>query len=239
MKEPIDLIYSIHRSRRRSLSIKVVQGEVRVNAPHGLAEHEIQQFVSAKANWINRHLARQQQQLSKLAERLWENGETLQYLGETYPLWVHLGAKQSHCEFNDNGFQVALSNRVKQPQKNTQKLVEDCYKALAKQWLDHFIHSWQVAELQPSSHDIASFSGKWGSCSATRAIRMSWRLWLAPEYVVRYVVIHELCHLKHFNHSKAFWQLVEQHDPNYLAAEAWLKRHGITVLNPHYTAFAN
>jgi predicted metal-dependent hydrolase len=70
---------------------------------------------------------------------------------------------------------------------------------------------------------------KWGSCSRSGNLSFNWRLILFPPDVLRYVVIHELCHLRHFNHSQRFWQLVGQHDPNYRNAIEWLKTHGLQI----------
>ncbi len=67
---------------------------------------------------------------------------------------------------------------------------------------------------------------RWGSCSAKGTLSFNWRLMLAPPAVLDYVVIHELCHLTHMNHSKAFWALVESACPDYRTHRRWLKEHG-------------
>lgn len=67
---------------------------------------------------------------------------------------------------------------------------------------------------------------RWGSCSAKGTLSFNWRLMLAPPRVLDYVVVHELCHLTHMNHSPAFWQAVEQVCPDYHALRKWLKEHG-------------
>lgn len=67
---------------------------------------------------------------------------------------------------------------------------------------------------------------RWGSCSAKGTLSFNWRLMLAPPAVLDYVVVHELCHLTHMNHSKAFWALVESACPDYRAHRKWLKQHG-------------
>jgi predicted metal-dependent hydrolase len=67
---------------------------------------------------------------------------------------------------------------------------------------------------------------KWGSCSRAGNLSFNWRLILFPPSVLRYVIVHELCHLKQFNHSPRFWQMVERHDPRYQASIDWLKEHG-------------
>ena len=67
---------------------------------------------------------------------------------------------------------------------------------------------------------------RWGSCSARGTLSFNWRLMLAPPSVLDYVVVHELCHLTHMDHSAAFWQAVEAAYPDYRTARQWLKDHG-------------
>lgn len=67
---------------------------------------------------------------------------------------------------------------------------------------------------------------RWGSCSARGTLSFNWRLMLAPPTILDYVVVHELCHLTHMNHSAAFWQAVEAVYPDYRTARKWLKEHG-------------
>ncbi len=67
---------------------------------------------------------------------------------------------------------------------------------------------------------------RWGSCSRNGRLSFSWRLVLAPPPVLSYVVLHELCHLREFNHSRAFWQLVESIRPDWRDTAAWLREHG-------------
>ena len=73
---------------------------------------------------------------------------------------------------------------------------------------------------------------RWGSCSSGGNISFSWRLILAPKYVMEYVVVHELCHLVEMNHSHRFWKLVSELYPEYIAAKTWLKKHGKTLHRP-------
>lgn len=67
---------------------------------------------------------------------------------------------------------------------------------------------------------------RWGSCSSNGTLSFNYRLMLAPPRILDYVVVHELCHLKHMNHSPAFWQAVEAVLPDYRERKLWLKEHG-------------
>lgn len=67
---------------------------------------------------------------------------------------------------------------------------------------------------------------RWGSCSARGTLSFNWKLMLAPPDVLDYVVVHELCHLTHMNHSREFWEAVERVMPDYRTRRRWLKEHG-------------
>ncbi|MEM1397631.1 MAG: SprT family zinc-dependent metalloprotease [Pseudomonadota bacterium] len=77
---------------------------------------------------------------------------------------------------------------------------------------------------------------RWGSCSSDRVLSFSWRLILAPRFVLEYVAAHECAHLKHMDHSKAFWALVDALDTDRIRAEDWLRQEGRSLFvwgNPH------
>ncbi|MBK7360391.1 MAG: M48 family metallopeptidase [Saprospiraceae bacterium] len=66
----------------------------------------------------------------------------------------------------------------------------------------------------------------WGSCSTKKTINLSSRLLLTPQFITDYIIVHELAHLVHMNHSAAYWKVVEKVMPEYQKAEAWLKKYG-------------
>jgi predicted metal-dependent hydrolase len=84
-------------------------------------------------------------------------------------------------------------------------------------------------ELRPRRVTVRDTSSRWGSCSATGTISLSWRLSFAPPEIMRYVIIHECCHLREMNHSRSFWTLVAAHFPDYKSARAWLRKNGQTL----------
>jgi predicted metal-dependent hydrolase len=83
-----------------------------------------------------------------------------------------------------------------------------------------------TAGLVPRRIVIKDTSSRWGSCTAKGALMFSWRLVMAPPEVQDYVVGHEVAHLQHMNHGKAFWALVHQLTPHRAFADAWLAAHG-------------
>ena len=70
---------------------------------------------------------------------------------------------------------------------------------------------------------------RWGSCSSKKNLNFNWQLVYFEPKIIDYVIIHELAHLTHMNHSKNFWQLVEKYDPEYKKHVGWLKRNGLNL----------
>jgi predicted metal-dependent hydrolase len=91
----------------------------------------------------------------------------------------------------------------------------------------------RAAALAGASYRDMSIRGqrtRWASCSSTGHMSFNWRLMLAPERVLEYVVWHEVCHLHVLDHSRRFWELLERHWPRYREDRDWLRRHGATLL---------
>ncbi|VFU07355.1 M48 family metallopeptidase [Methylocella tundrae] len=84
--------------------------------------------------------------------------------------------------------------------------------------------------VKPRKITLRDTSSRWGSCSASGALSFSWRLILAPSFVLDYLAAHEVAHLVHMNHSAAFWAVVGRLSPDVEAAESWLKANGAGLL---------
>ena len=105
--------------------------------------------------------------------------------------------------------------------------IERWYRREAGERIAASVRLWQpeigVTAARLSIRDPRS---RWGSCSSSGTISFSWRLLLAPSEILEYVVVHELCHILQPNHSRAFWSLVERHQPGRREATAWLHEYG-------------
>jgi len=86
-------------------------------------------------------------------------------------------------------------------------------------------------DMRPPKIAIRDTTSRWGSCSTTKTISLSYRLSFAPPEVLRYVVIHECCHLKQMNHSPMFWSLVKKYFGPYDCPRRWLGKHGQSLFN--------
>ena len=207
------------RSKRKTLSLIVENdGTLTVRAPLRMKDADIRSFIEAKAGWIER-----KQAIARKAAPVphrYEDGETFWYLGKEIPL--RLVRDRRPALVMERGFKLAWS-----AQPRAASVFEAWYKRQARAVLQDRVgfyarkHGFDVEKVR-----ISSARTRWGSCSAKKTVSFTWRLVMAPPEVIDYVVVHELCHLRELNHSKAFWAHVEAILPDYQKHRKWLKVNG-------------
>ena len=207
----------IIRSRRKTLTITVDSfGRLIVRAPLHCSEQRIYAFIAEKEGWIVRKISEKKGAGIELPpENL--NGYSLMILGRKCKIYLVDTPKVSFD--GENG-------RLYLPSKNSKDRLVKWLKENAKRIFT------QVTEdtakrmgVTYQSVEINSARSRWGSCSGENAIHFTFRLLYAPKEVVEYVIVHELAHTKHHNHSKAFWLEVAKFVPDWKDKRAWLKRH--------------
>ena len=218
--------HKIRESRRaKHVNLKVSKGgELEVVIPRGFDRRLIPDILHRKRAWIEkttRRLAERQQFLARqpvLPEQI-----SFQAIGEVWQV----------------EYQATSATRITVTEKSDRRLVvsgnihdmEWCKTAL-RRWLAHkakeYLAPWlrkigQAERLSFKKVIIRGQKTRWGSCSATGTISLNYKLLFLPPALVRYVLIHELCHTKHLNHSKKFWALVNKKEPGYKEAQAELR----------------
>jgi predicted metal-dependent hydrolase len=202
--------------RRRSIGIKVHRGEVVVSAPFRAPLEEIRAFVTQKARWIEKHLVHQRQSLQQQPQRP-QAGGTLQFLGRPLQLVSVPGLRGARF--------VADRLELGGDAARHGDLIARWLAQQAAAYLPGRVQAFApLVGVQPRALGVRYYKSRWGSCNTRGELQFNWMLLMAPPEVVDYVVVHELAHLRHFNHSPAFWQLVEQVMPDYARHRAWLKQ---------------
>lgn len=118
--------------------------------------------------------------------------------------------------------------------KNRLTALEKRYRKAAKEYIPQRVAHYQ--QFTGGAYErivIRDQKTRWGSCSSNKTLSFNYRLMLAPPQILDYVVVHELCHLKHMNHSREFWAAVEEVMPDYKIYRKWLREHGseLTLAN--------
>ncbi len=204
--------YQLLRSaRRKTLAIQVRDGEVRVRAPVRASQASIEAFVRSRADWIRRHQQRQRHEINTLGVRLAQGG-MLPWQGEMQSLNWQRGAV-SRVEHEPGQFLVTLSHRIRRAEVDA---VADQLKRWYLQQGEVLLGSRArvLAEhtgLLPEVVAIGSWRGRWGQCSSRGEVSLNWRLLQLPPELQDYVILHELCHLRHMNHGRQFHALLQRH----------------------------
>ena len=231
------LKYQIRRSdRAKKTRIIVTIEKIEVVAPPKISERRIQAFVSSQENWILDALKRVRHRVQttpSLAPTLYVEGATVPFQGRQIPLTIQPGsAKRLRVQFSNQRFVAYLpSNQLENSSEQIKTALEVWMKHHAKQLALQLIEKHSPKhQLFPRNLRIKTQKTRWGSCGPRNDINLNWLLLLAPPVIMEYVVIHELCHIKHKNHSQDFWQLVATHMPDYLQHRRWLKQHGASLM---------
>jgi predicted metal-dependent hydrolase len=221
--------YELSKSRRKSLAILIKpDGAIHVKAPHFVSQREIEGFILQKGNWVTKTIDRISQQ-EAASGRNFDSGETLPFLGKNYRLTVHHAddQKRSNVCIKEGSAEIILNVNPNVAPKAKKAILEAWYRFQAREIIhekaDYFARLLGVSYSDIRIKDQKSL---WGSCSAKGNLNFNWHIVMAPENVLDYLIIHELCHLRFMDHSVDFWQLVESMHPTYKTARKWLKDKG-------------
>lgn len=214
---------SVKRSaRRKTLALKIHGAEVSLHLPKRLPLWLGKQFVIKQQDWLQAKL----RQVSLHLRRDFTANSQQPYLGQRYPLYLDPNLKQRRqIIFNDHRFCLKLATGS--DAETIRKTLMRGYRQLAESYLiDRCRQLADQTGLQPAKIQLRQYKARWGSCNARGEVQLNWLLIQAPPAVIDYVIIHELCHLRQMNHSRDFWQLVEQFNADYRQQRDWLKQNG-------------
>jgi predicted metal-dependent hydrolase len=215
----------IRTNRLRTATIKVVGNKVEVLVPQLLSDARIKDLIAKKASWIKKKLI-DHAQIPMPKAREYVNGEAFQYLGRNYRLKIIKGA-QAGVKLNRGYIEVTIKRSVKATDRIIREQLINWYMDLAIVRFKEktFKYAKQLGVI-PKSITVRDFKSRWGSCSVKGDISFNWRVILAPQQIVDYVVVHELSHMIQHNHSPKYWKLVEKLMPNHQECKEWLKVNG-------------
>lgn len=206
-------------ARARRITLRLPPGEfcAVVTVPVGTTLAEGLAFAESRKDWIARHLN------SRGTPRPFRHGEIIPYRGEDH-LIVHVPGRGAVWREEVAGMKRLC---VAGSEEHLPRRLADWLKKQARAALlsscRHYARAMNTRFTRLSVRDQKS---RWGSCSSRGALNFSWRVILAPDFVLDYLAAHEVAHLLEMNHSPRFWRLVAQHCPHWQEAEKWLKKHG-------------
>jgi predicted metal-dependent hydrolase len=214
-------------SARRTTDIVIERdGVITVRPPLGMNPEEVDETVFSRRMWIYRNLAEWRDLNASHVIREWVNGESFLYLGSRYRLQL-VQEQDVPLKLKDGRFCLLRS------------IVETGGSAAAH---DSFVTFYQKKGLSRLQRRVAYFSAKvgvqagtsqikelgyrWASCLKSGDLHFHWKCLMAPLTIIDYIIVHELCHLHHRDHSDAFWNEVDKVLPDYRDRKEWLRVHG-------------
>lgn len=219
-----DIPYKLIRSkkRKRTLSLRIDDdGRVVVYVPYRTPESEIASFLSSKQGWTEKNLRLHNQHSRESGRpRRFVSGDTFLYLGDAYPLEVCESDNRPPLALVHGTFRMDAHGREK-----ARELFVKWYTGRAKEIIAERVdHYRRQLQFPPVTVRITGAQSRYGSCSSDNRLSFSWRLIMAPYPVIDYVILHEIAHIKHKNHSKRFWNFVENIAPDYRQHRLWLNK---------------
>lgn len=223
-----DIEYELLRSDERKTADIVIErdGHISVRAPQHLSEEQIDDVVARKRLWIYRNLAEWRDLNATRVVREWVNGEGFLYLGASYRLLL-VQEQDEPLKLKDGRFCLQ------------RKLVEAGGEEAAKRVFEKFYSEKGVERIKkrvayfspkvgvsPSSIEVREIGYRWGTCTSDGRLSFHWKSMMATPRVIDYIVVHELCHLHHRDHTEAYWNEVDKVMPDYYERKIWLRANG-------------
>ena len=209
--------YSLIRSKRKTIALYVRNGGLEVRAPLNMPKRDIDRFIASKEKWVKDKLAESGERMARRDSFALAYGDSVAYRGKQYPIAAKNGDRVG---FDDEQFYMP-------PGLGPEQIKNACaqiYRMLAKRDLTNkTIDFAKLMSARPAAVKINSAKTRWGSCSSKKNLNFSWRLIMADDDLVDYVVVHELAHLAEMNHSPRFWAIVEGVLPDFRERKARLR----------------
>ena len=227
--QPLEIVRT---TRKNSIALKACADKHVILVPKHYSNRQLTKVLTANQTWLMQGLAKLQQRRLSHPEPVvfkGEWGESFDFLGQPVTLEaVSRGGRNlnkcSPVSILEN--QCLLAEDL-QPLLQRCAAIEAFMIQTARMYLaDHLPQVAQQIGVTYQSVTVKGYKSRWGSCHPDGRLQFNWRLWQAPPWVIEYVMVHELCHLVHLNHSKAFWALVQRYCPKTNEAKAYIKQHG-------------
>jgi hypothetical protein len=232
--------YALKRARRRTIGFIVGTDGLCVNAPKWVNLGDIEAALRDKGGWILRKLREQQERQQRLQQARvdWRDGASIPFLGE--PVIVVLDPRTTGAVL-DSGAEALpgvarLTLHIGLPHTAGAEQIRDAVQS----WLqrqarrvfeERCRHFAQQLGVRVKRLALSSAQTRWGSASADGSIRLNWRLIHFALPTIDYVVVHELAHLRHMDHSPRFWDVVRSVVPDYQERRGMLRDDALPVFD--------
>jgi predicted metal-dependent hydrolase len=226
--------FKIIRSNRKTIGIIVnADQELLVRSPKRTSIRKIKSLLTKKEDWILKKLAKMAEIKDPPKAKEFINGETLLYLGREYKLKLIAGSDLNELKVNleQDRIKVYFPAELENDNEKRKAAVRDqlisWFRSQANLKINELINDYKKhLDVEPNNVVIKKQRKRWGSCSSKQNLNFNWKIIMAPLEIIEYLVVHELVHLIHPNHSKDYWQTVAEIIPDYNEKKEWLRING-------------
>lgn len=230
-REVGDIQYELLRSGQRKTVDVVIErdGHVSLRAPEHFREEQADAVVKQKRFWIYRTLAEWRDLNASRVIREWVNGEGFLYLGSSYRLLLVQGQDVA-LVLKDGRFCLRRELVDQGGEAVARKTFEAFYREKGQERIQNRVTYFAPkVGVKPASVQVKEIGYQWATCAPTGDLSFHWKCMMAPPKVIDYIVVHELCHLHHGDHTDAFWNEVDKVMPDYYERKGWLRSHGASL----------
>ena len=225
-----DIEFTLIRSDRKTADIVIERsGDVIVRAPNEVDDGKVLQAVADRALWVHRSLAEWESLNASRRKRPISQGQGFAYLGRSYRLKFVNSAK-APLKLRNGRWELCERFAADAGDAGVRKAFRDFYvekgRRIFRERVAHFAPKIAVS---PGPIAVKELGYHWASCGAGGALNFHWKTLMAPQTVIDYIVVHELCHLRHRDHSDAFWNEVDKVLPNFHMRKNWLRDNGAAL----------
>lgn len=207
----------VAQARRFTLRVSATTGEVVLTLPRRASLTEALRFADRQSGWIAARLEAVPQTIPLT------HGAIVPLRDVPHRIVHRPDVRLTQIENRDGEFHLIVGGAA----LHVGRRVGDVLKREAKADLEAAVQKYATAlNVRPSGLTLKDTKSRWGSCAASRRLSFSWRLILAPSFVLDYLAAHEVTHLREMNHSDRFWRLLYDMCPETDRAELWLKMNG-------------
>lgn len=213
----------IQSKRRKTFEVTVDRNEIVIRSPFDKSIKDIEQILNDKIKWISQKQREIQTHRPEIIKPTFDDNTTLPYLGENCKLKVIYTTKDK-IEFTNNMFTVYLNKKENRLEEKIKSLYNNWLYNRADQLFKEKVYQFsKIIDVAPNQIIVKNLKNRWGSITKNKTVNLNVNLLKAPEDVMDYIIIHELCHLKIKGHSHKFWNYLKQFIPDYNQKIEWLR----------------
>ncbi len=216
---PVKLIVN-PRARHVSVRIDPTRRQAIATAPSKRHLKHAAQFAAERAGWIAQELSRLPRGVAL------SPGAFVSFRGVEHELTYERGRRPARIE---PGLIPRLVVPASDPALFEARVLRFFKDQAREALIDRVAHHAVTLGVQPEKIQVKELRSRWGSCSVDCVLSFSWRVILAPPFVLNYLAAHEVAHLREMNHSRRFWALVKRCDPDFERGRQWLHDHGFAL----------